>query len=82
LAAAYFSGVTGMIDFIRGSALSNGGKSFILLNSTAANGKKSRIVHLLKDTVAIIPKSDVNYVATKYGVATLFDKNIQERALP
>ncbi len=77
----YFSGVTGMLDFIRGSALSKGGKSFILLTSTSANGKKSRIVPLLNDTAAVVPRSDVNYVATEYGVVNLFGKNIQERAL-
>ncbi len=77
----YFSGVTGMLDFIRGAALSKGGKSFILLTSTAANGKKSRIVPLLNDTAAVVPRSDVNYVATEFGVVNLFGKNIQERAL-
>jgi acyl-CoA hydrolase/GNAT superfamily N-acetyltransferase len=77
----YFSGITGMLDFIRGSALSRGGKSFILLTSTTANGKKSRIVPTLTDTAVVVPRSDINYVATEYGVVNLFGKNIQERAI-
>jgi acyl-CoA hydrolase/GNAT superfamily N-acetyltransferase len=77
----YFSGITGMLDFIRGSALSKGGKSFILLTSTTANGKKSRIVPTLTDTAVVVPRSDINYVATEYGVVNLFGKNIQERAV-
>lgn len=77
----YFSGITGMLDFIHGSALSKGGKSFILMTSTTANGKKSRIVPMLTDTAVVVPRSDVNYVATEYGVVNLFGKNIQERAI-
>ncbi len=77
----FFSGITGMLDFIRGSVLSQGGKSFILLTSTTANGKKSRIVPSLTDTAVVVPRSDVNFVATEYGVVNLFGKNIQERAI-
>ncbi len=77
----FFSGVTGMLDFVRGAALSEGGKSFILLTSTTASGEKSRIVPMLNDTATVVPRSDVNYVATEYGAVNLFGKNIQERAL-
>ncbi len=77
----YFSGITGMLDFVRGSVLSRGGKSFILVTSTTANGKKSRIVPVLGDTAVVVPRSDINFVATEYGVVNLFGKNIQERAV-
>jgi len=43
----YFSGVTGMLDFIRGSAQSEGGKSILMITSTSMKGKRSRIVPLL-----------------------------------
>ncbi len=77
----YFSGITGMLDFVRGSVLSRGGKSFILVTSTTENGKKSRIVPVLGDTAVVVPRSDINFVATEYGVVNLFGKNIQERAV-
>jgi acyl-CoA hydrolase/GNAT superfamily N-acetyltransferase len=77
----YFSGITGMLDFIRGSAFSRGGKSFILMTSTTGNGKRSRIVPTLTDTAVVVPRSDINFVATEYGVVNLFGKNIQERAV-
>ena len=77
----HFSGVTGMLDFIRGSAMSEGGKSLLLLSATGAQGKKSRIVPLLQDTAVVVPRSDVNYVCTEYGVVNLFGKSLQERAL-
>jgi len=77
----HFSGVTGMLDFIRGSAQSAGGKSFLLLTSTAMQGQKSRILPSLDDTAVVVPRGDVQYVATEYGVVNLFGKSLQERAI-
>jgi len=76
----HFSGVTGMLDFIRGAAQSPGGKSFILLTATSMQGKKSRIVPTLDHTAVVVPRGDVHYVATEYGVVNLFGKSLQERA--
>jgi GNAT superfamily N-acetyltransferase len=76
-----FSGVTGIMDFVRGSTLAEGGKSIMLLPSTDSTGKKSRIVPMLTDTAVVVPRGDVNYVATEYGVFNLFGKSFQERAL-
>ena len=39
-----YSGVGGQMDFIRGAALSQGGKPILALRSTASGGKISRIV--------------------------------------
>ena len=77
----YFSGVTGMVDFIRGSAQSDGGKSILMLTSTSSDGKKSRIVPMLCDTAPVVPRSDVQYVVTEFGAVNLFGKSLQERAL-
>jgi len=76
-----FSGVTGMLDFIRGAAQSEEGKSILLLPSTAMRGDVSRIVPMLDDTAVVVPRGDVHYVATEYGVINLFGKSLQERAL-
>ncbi len=75
-----FSGVSGTVDFIRGSTQAPGGKSFLLLTATADKGQKSRIVPMLKDTTVVVPRGDVQYVATEYGVVNLFGKSLQERA--
>jgi acyl-CoA hydrolase/RimJ/RimL family protein N-acetyltransferase len=77
----HFSGVTGMLDFIRGAAMSEGGKSLMLLPATTTQGKKSRIVPILDNTAVVVPRSDVHYVCTEYGVVNLFGKSLQERAL-
>ena len=76
-----FSGATGLLDFMRGAAEAEGGKSILLLPATALQGKKSRIVPMLENTAVVVPRSDIQYVATEYGVVNLFGKSLQERAL-
>jgi acyl-CoA hydrolase/GNAT superfamily N-acetyltransferase len=77
----HFSGVTGMLDFIRGAFQSEGGKSILLLPATAEQGRKSRILPLLSDTAVVVPRGDVHYVCTEFGVVNLFGKSLQERAM-
>jgi acyl-CoA hydrolase/GNAT superfamily N-acetyltransferase len=77
----HFSGVTGMLDFIRGSSQSEGGKSILMLTSTNIDGTKSRIVPMLDDTAIVVPRGDVQYVVTEYGAVNLFGKSLQERAM-
>jgi len=79
--ANHFSGVTGMTDFIRGAAQSVGGKSILMLTSTAAGGAKSRIVPSLDNMAVVVPRGDAHHVVTEYGAFNLFGKNLQERAL-
>lgn len=76
-----FSGVTGMLDFIRGAFQSEGGRSIIMLPATARGGKHSRIVPMLGDTAVVVPRADVHYVTTEFGVVNLFGKSLQERAM-
>ncbi len=76
----HFSGVNGMPDFIRGAARSDGGKSILMLTSTTAEGKKSRIVPML-DTAVVIPRADIQYVVTEFGAFNMFGKSLQERAM-
>ncbi len=75
----YFSGITGMVDFMRGAARSEG-KSILMLTSTSLDGKKSRIVPKL-DTAVVVPRGDVQYVVTEYGAFNMFGKSLQERAM-
>ena len=77
----HFSGVTGMLDFVRGAAQSEKGKSILILTSTSRDGIKSRIVPTLNDTAVVVPRGDIHYVVTEYGAVNLFGKSIHERAL-
>jgi acyl-CoA hydrolase len=76
-----YSGTGGQSDFVRAANRSEGGKSFIVLPSTAKEGAISRIVPTLQPgTVVTTSKNDVNYVVTEYGVAQLRGKSMRERA--
>jgi acyl-CoA hydrolase len=75
-----YSGVGGQMDFMRGAALSKGGKPIIALKSTTKEGY-SKIVPFLKQGAGIVTtRAHVHYVVTEYGVAYLFGKNLQQRA--
>lgn len=75
-----YTGINGLLDFTRGAAMSKGGKSILMLTSKTDHGKKSRIIPSLSDIAVVIPRGDVQFVATEYGVVNLFGKTLQERA--
>ena len=81
LSQNYYSAVTGILDFMRGASRSPGGKSIVLLTSTFAGGAGSRIVPMLENTPVVVPRGDIHYVVTEYGVVNLFGKSFQERAM-
>ena len=75
-----FSGVGGQMDFIRGAALSPGGKPVIALPSVTRRGE-SRIVSLLQPGAGVVTtRAHVHYVVTEYGVAGLYGKSLRQRA--
>jgi len=81
LAHLPYSGTGGQVDFVRAANRSRGGKSFIVLPSTAREGSISRIVPTLAPgTHVTTSKNDINYVATEYGVAQLRGKSAKQRA--
>jgi len=74
------SGTGGQADFARGASLCPGGKSIIILKSTALSGTQSSIVSSFDPgTVVTTPRTDVHYVVTEYGIASLRFKTIQQR---
>jgi len=76
-----YSGVGGQIDFMRGAALSDGGKPIIALASATKNGE-SKIVPFLREGAGVVTtRAHVHYVVTEYGVAYLFGKNLRQRAM-
>jgi len=75
-----YSGVGGQMDFIRGASLSDDGKPIIALPSTTNKGI-SRIVTSLKEGAGVVTtRAHVHYVVTEYGVASLYGKNMRQRA--
>ena len=75
-----YSGVGGQMDFIRGAALSKGGKPIIALSSRTKNGQ-SRIVAQLKPGAGVVTtRAHVHYIVTEFGTAYLYGKSLEERA--
>ena len=82
LAGSHYSGIGGQADFMRGSVLSQAGRSILALPSTADGGRRSRIVPTLRPGSGVtLSRGDVHYVVTEYGIAYLHAKNVRERAL-
>ncbi|CAD7782819.1 MAG: hypothetical protein KCCBMMGE_01551 [Candidatus Methanoperedenaceae archaeon GB37] len=78
----FYSGIGGQADFMRGAVLARNGKTILTLQSTAENGKFSRIVPFLKEGAGVtLNRGDIHYVVTEYGIAYLHGKNIRERAM-
>lgn len=75
-----YSGIGGQMDFMRGAALSEGGKPIIALTSRTHKGVP-RIVPHLKDFAGVVTtRGHIHYVVTEYGVAYLYGKNLRQRA--
>ena len=81
LAHLPYSGTGGQSDFVRAANRSRGGKSFIVLPSTAKDDSISRIVPVLSPgTHVSTSKNDINYVVSEFGVAQLRGKSAKQRA--
>ncbi len=79
---SFYSGIGGQADFMRGAILSQGGKTILVMKSTAKNGEVSRIVPFLSEGAKItLTPGDIHYVVTEYGIAYLHGKNLRERAM-
>ncbi len=76
-----YSGIGGQMDFIRGAALSEGGKPIIALPSTAKGGTISRIAPSIKEGAGVVTtRGHVNWVVTEYGAVNLWGRSLRERA--
>ena len=75
-----YSGIGGQMDFIRGAALSEGGKPIIALPSITNKGL-SRIVPYLKLGAGVVTtRGHIHWVVTEYGAVDLFGMNMEQRA--
>jgi len=82
IGSTFYSGIGGSSDFMRGAVLAPGGKTILVLNSTAQNGEVSRIVPFLDSGAGVtLNRGDIRYVVTEHGIAYLHGKNIRERAM-
>jgi 4-hydroxybutyrate CoA-transferase len=79
IGARIISGVGGQMDFMRGAALSKGGKPILALPSRTRSGAP-RIVSALKSGAGVVTtRAHVHWVVTEHGVADLAGKTLAER---
>jgi acyl-CoA hydrolase len=75
-----YSGIGGQMDFIRGAALSRGGKAIIALPSTGRGGNISRIVTEIAAGAGVVTtRGHVHWVVTEYGAVNLHGATLRER---
>jgi acyl-CoA hydrolase/RimJ/RimL family protein N-acetyltransferase len=78
----FYSGIGGQADFMRGAVLSPGGKTILVLPSTAEDDQVSRILPFVQEGSGVtLTRGDIHYVITEYGIAYLHGKNVRERAM-
>jgi acyl-CoA hydrolase len=75
-----YSGIGGQMDFMRGAALSEGGKPIIAITSRTAKGVSRIVPHLKTGAGVVTTRGHIHYVATEYGVAYLYGQNLRQRA--
>jgi acyl-CoA hydrolase len=76
-----FSGIGGQMDFLRGAALSRGGKPILAFPSTAKRGTVSRIVwELAAGSGVVTSRGHVHWVVTEYGAVNLHGLSLRRRA--
>lgn len=75
-----YSGVGGQMDFMRGAAMSTGGKPIIALTSRTRSGQSKIVPFLQQGAGVVTTRAHAHYIVTEYGVANLFGKNLRQRA--
>lgn len=75
-----YSGVGGQVDFIRGATLSEGGKPIIALRATTSSGASRIVPNLHAGAGVVTTRAHVHYVVTEHGIASLYGKNLRQRA--
>jgi acyl-CoA hydrolase len=75
-----YSGVGGQMDFVRGAALSEGGKPIIALPSVTSKGVTRIVPFLRLGSGVVTTRAHVHYVVTEFGIAYLYGRNLRQRA--
>ncbi len=76
-----YSGIGGQLAFMIGALYSEGGRSILVLPSTAKAGAVSRIVPFLEPgSTVTTPRQYVDYVVTEFGITNLQGKTQRQRA--
>lgn len=77
-----YSGVGGLVDFIRGAAISSDGlgRAIIGMTTRSKSGRPTILPSLPLGSGVVLTRAHVHYVVTEYGIAQLFGRNLRQRA--
>ena len=75
-----FSGIGGQMDFMRGAALSPGGKPIIAISSRTKKGVPRIVPYLKQGAGVVTTRGHIHYVVTEFGTAYLYGKSLRQRA--
>ncbi len=81
LAGVIYGGISSQPDFHRGASRSRGGKAIVCLASTLPDGSSAIRPSLGGNEAVVIPRADMRWVVTEYGITYLFGKSLRERAV-
>ncbi|MGB9695429.1 MAG: acetyl-CoA hydrolase/transferase family protein [Caldisericaceae bacterium] len=77
-----YTGTGGQLDMHRGATMANDGKGIIALRSTVKNDTISTIVSVLPlGSYVTVPRQEVDYIVTEFGVAHLRGKSMKARTI-
>lgn len=74
------SGIGGQMDFMRGAALSEGGRPIIAMTSRTRSGSSRLVAALHEGSGVVTTRGHAHFIVTEYGVADLFGRTLRERA--
>jgi acetyl-CoA hydrolase len=76
----YIGTIGGQTDFVRGTQLSERGRSIVAMPARVSAQGASRIVHLLSSNFVTAARADTDTVVTEFGVAELKAQTVDQRA--
>jgi len=79
----HISGTGGQLDYVTGTAMARGGKSFLCMTSCfeGKDGvKESRILPHFEGDIVTAPRSQAHFIVTEYGAVNLAGRTTWERA--
>jgi acyl-CoA hydrolase len=75
-----YSGIGGQMDFMRGAALSEGGKPIMAISSRTNKGIPRIVPYLKQGAGVVTTRGHIHFVCTEYGTAYLYGKSLRQRA--
>ena len=78
----HISGTGGQLDYVTGTAMAHGGKSFICMESTFADSqgnRKSCILPQFRGDIVTSPRSQAHFIVTEFGCVNLAGRSTWER---